>query len=102
MIWNKPKNIWHWLLLLSPGAASLAFTGVGKMLPKEDELAPSMLGLPVTFILCIIVGFLLARGTGTPGKVFGLTMLFIFILMVVNFSIAFGGCAVMQPYFDIK
>jgi FtsH-binding integral membrane protein len=102
MIWNKPKNIWQWLMLLSPGAASVFFTAFGKTLPKDQELIPSLLGLPVAFVLCVVIGYLLARKTGDFGKVFGLSLLFIFLLLVINFSIAIGGCAVMQPYFDVR
>ena len=66
MIWNKPKNVWQSLMLISPGAASVLFTAIGKMLPKDDEMA---LGLPVTFILCVVIGYLLARKTGrAPAK----------------------------------
>ena len=102
MIWNKPKNVWQWLMLISPGAASVLFTAFGKMLPKDEEVSLALLGLPVTFILCVVIGYLLARKTGDAGKVFGLSALFIFLLMVVNFSIAIGGCAAMQPYMDFK
>jgi len=103
MIWNQPKKIWQWLALVGPGAASLACTAFGKLaLPKDNEVAASLLGLPLTFFLCLAVGYMLARKTGNPGKVFGLTALFSFILMVVNFSIAIGGCVAMSPHFDIR
>ncbi|MGB8354081.1 MAG: hypothetical protein WCD79_09365 [Chthoniobacteraceae bacterium] len=102
MVWNKPKNLWQWLVLISPGAASVLFTAFGKLLPDDDQVAPALLGLPVTFIMCVVIGYLLARKTGSAGKVFGLTALFIFLLMVVNFSICFGGCIALQPHMDFK
>ena len=38
MIWNKPKHIWQWFSLISPGAASVFFTAMGKALPKDSFL----------------------------------------------------------------
>jgi hypothetical protein len=103
MSWNKPKSAWQWLALLSPGAASLLFTGFGCVFLKPDDaITPAILGLPVTFILCAVVAWRLARGTGGAGKVLGLTLLFTFLLMIVNFSIAAGGCAVMPVRLDLK
>ena len=99
MIWNNPKNIWQWLMLASPGAASLAFTGFGKA--ADDEVGAALLGLPITYLLCIAIGYLPAREPRSAGKIFGMTLLFIFLLVIVNFPIALGGCAVMQPYFNI-
>ena len=90
-------------MLVGPGAVSLAFTGFGKVaLSKYDEIGAAILGLPVTFILCIAVGYILARKTGPAGKVFGLTVLWSFLLMIVNIAIAFGGCVAMDPPMDFK
>ncbi len=103
MNWNKPKNIWQWLALLSPGAASLAMTAFGKLaLSKDNEIAPSILGLPVAFILCVIIAVLLARGADSPEKKIGFSIIFLVALVIVNFAIALGGCALMEPHLDIK
>ncbi|MDD5261545.1 MAG: hypothetical protein PHD76_06810 [Methylacidiphilales bacterium] len=103
MNWNKPKNIWQWLALLSPGAASLAMTAFGKLaLSRNDEIVPSILGLPVAFILCVIIAVLLASGADSPGKKIGFSIIFLTALVIVNFAIALGGCAMMEPHLDIK
>lgn len=102
MIWNKPKNLWHWLALLSPGAVSVAMTAFGKLLPRDSEVVPAILGLPVAVILCMVIAFFLAKGTGSAGKVIGLSLAYCFALVVVNISIALGGCAVMNPYFSVR
>jgi hypothetical protein len=102
MTWNKPKTIWHWLGLVSPGAASVAMTAFGKMLPRDSELLPSMLGLPVALVFCLVVAFLLVRGPGNAGGRVGAGLLITLALLIVNFSIAIGGCVVMQPHFDLK
>ena len=98
MTWNKPKTIWHWLGLLSPAAVSVTMTAFGKLLPAADQVGPGILGFPVAFILCLVVAYLLVRGTGR----FGLGLLLAIMLVVINFSIALCGCAVINPRFDIR
>jgi len=102
MTWNKPKTLWHWLGLISPGAVSVAMTAFGKLLPSADQAGPGVLGFPVAFILCLVVAYFLVRGTGSEGKRFALGILISIVLVVINFSIALGGCAVIQPHFDIR
>jgi hypothetical protein len=102
MTLNKPKNVWHWLGLLSPGAVSVVMTAFGKLLPEADQVAPGMLGFPVAFVLCIVITVLLVRGPDKPGGRFGLGLLIMLGLVIVNFSIGFGGCAVIQPHFDMR
>ena|SRR5438093_12263418 len=101
MSWRKPKTVWHWLALLSPGAVSVAMTAFGKLfLSRQNEIAPSMLGLPIALLLCVVIAFLLARGAGSAGKMIGLAFVFTAALVIVNFSIAIGGCVLMQPHLD--
>ena len=98
MTWNKPKTLWHWLGLLSPGAVSVAMTAFGKTLQSSDQTAPGVLGFPVAFILCLVIAYLLVRRTGRVGLGFMIAI----ALVIVNFSIALGGCVVINPHFDIK
>ncbi|MEI8341690.1 MAG: hypothetical protein WCH43_09175 [Verrucomicrobiota bacterium] len=102
MTWNKPKTIWHWLGLVSPGAVSVAMTAFGKTLKSSDQAGPGVLGFPVAFILCLVIAFLLVRGSGNEGKRFGLGVLITIALVIINFTIAFGGCVVIQPHFDMR
>lgn len=99
---SKPTNFWQWLALLSPGAVSVALTGFGKLLPRDQELGPSLVGLPIALLLCIVLAYLWARGAGSPGKVIGLMLVLTVGLAIVNLSIAFGGCAVMNPHMDFR
>jgi hypothetical protein len=103
MPWSKPKNFFQWLALLSPGALSIALTAFGKLaLSTQNEIGPSILGVLLLFPFCIVIAFLLARGAGSPGKMIGLAFLFTVLLLIVNFSIACGGCAVMNPHLDLR
>ena len=101
MGWHKPKKIWHWLALLSPGAVSVAFTAFGYFF-MDRASDPGILGMPVALLLCLVAAFLMARGAGSVGKVIGLGLLFAVLLVIVNFSIAFGGCALLPTKFDMK
>lgn len=100
-IMSKPKNLWQWLALLSPGAASVALTAFGKLLPRDQELGPSLVGLPIALLLCVVLAYLWARGASSPGKMIGLMLLLTLGLAIVNLSIALGGCALMNPYFNM-
>jgi len=99
---NKPKTIWHWLGLLSPGAVSVAMTASGKLLPLDNQVGPGMLGFPVAFVLCIVIAYFLVRGPDNAGGRFGMGLVMLLALVVVNFAIGFGGCAVVQPHMDFR
>ena len=101
MSWNKPRNFWHWLALFSPGAVSVVFTAIAHF-SKTDAGGLSILGFPVAFLMCIVIAILMARGAESVGKKISLGLLFTFLLVIVNFSIAFGGCALLPIPFDIK
>ena len=101
MGWNKPKTVWHWLALLSPGAVSVACTAVAYF-SKSDAGGLSILGFPVAFLMCIALAVLMAKGAESLGKGIGLALLFTFLLVIVNFSIGFGGCAAFPIPLDIK
>jgi hypothetical protein len=103
MSWSKPKKVWHWLLLLSPGALSVALTAFGKLaLSTQNEIGPSIVGVLLLFPLSLVIAILLARGAEGAGKMLGLALLFFVLLVIVNFSIACGGCAVMNPHMDFR
>lgn len=99
----KPKRAWQWLLLIAPGAVSVALTAFGKLaLSRQDEIAPSIIGVLLIPFLCVGVAFYFARGAGSVGKLIGLAILITAGLVVLNFAIAFGGCAAMQPHLDFR
>ncbi len=100
MAWNKPKTIWHWLALLSPGAVSAVCTGIAYFFKANSGLA--VLGFPVAFLMCIVLAILMAKGAESVGGKIGFTLLFCFLLVVVNFSIGFGGCAAFPIPFDMR
>jgi len=96
------RPLWQWFACLAPGAASVAITAIGKLLPNDEQVPTSLLGLAFAFLLCIVMAIILARPAGSVSKLIGLTLLFIIPLAIVNFSIAFGGCLVLNPYFRIQ
>ena len=103
MPWHKPKAWWQWLLLLGPGTVSVAMTAFGKVaLSRKDEVGPSILGVLIVLPLCVVIAFYFAPGTDSAAKMIGLAILFTAILVIVNFSIAFAGCAFMPPYVDFR
>lgn len=89
-------------MLLAPGAASVGLTAIGTRLSSDNGVAVSLLGMPLAFILCVVIAYRLARKTGDGGKVFGLTILFTLILAFVNFSIAIGGCIALPLKLDFR
>lgn len=102
---NKPKLPWSWLLLIAPGAASVALTAFGKLaLSRNDEIAPSIIGVLLVPLLSVGAAFYFAykSSAGNAGKMIGLAILFTAGLVILNFAIAFGGCAAMQPHLDIR
>lgn len=96
---NKP---WQWWLGILPGLASVAFTAIGKLFPKGDQIGWSIIGLFVGAFLCLGVAAFLTRNVGHPGKMIGFGFLLLIPIVIVNFSIALGGCIVLEPYFRIQ
>lgn len=85
-----------------PGAVSLAMTAFGKLaLSRQNELVPSLLGLPLALLLCLLIGCYFARGAASTGALIGQAVLWTLGLGVLNLAIAIGGCAAMQPYFSV-
>src|SRR5207302_2406252 len=98
MSWNKPKALWRWLLLIAPGAVSVALTAFGKLaLSRNDEITPSIIGVLLIPLLSVGVAFYFAYKfrAGSVGKIIGFAILYTIGLMILNFSIAFAGCAAM-------
>lgn len=120
MTWNKPRTIWQWLLLLTPAAVHLVIVAglelharsgsglaggqalhyapiVGGLLAPivGGLLAPivgGLLGLSIAAVICVALGWWLARGASTISDRIGFTFLFTAILVPVNLGIAYAGC----------
>jgi hypothetical protein len=101
MTWNKPNTIWRWLALVSPGAASVLCTAIAYFFQRSAG-GLAILGFPLAFFMCLGVAIFMANGAESFGKKVGLTLLFTFLLVIVNFSIGFGGCAAFPIPFDMK
>jgi hypothetical protein len=102
MAWNKPKKVWQWLLLLSPGAVSLACSAITYFIATGRDITPALLGFLAVFPLCPVIAYFLVRRTGSVANMMGYGLLFTFLLLVVNVSIAIGGCAVMPGHMDFR
>src|SRR2546428_677981 len=103
MAGNKPKALWQWLLLIAPGAVSVTLTAFGKLvLSRQEEITPSLIGVLLIPLLSVGLAFHFARGVGSAGKMTGLAILITAGLVLLNFSIAFAGCAAMQPHMDFR
>jgi len=90
MTWNQPKSIWQWLVFLVPGATSLGMT----TFLGGDQIIP---GLIIAFLLCIILAFLPVRGSDQLGIRIGGGIICLMLLVILNFTIAIGGCLVLTP-----
>jgi len=109
MVWNKPRNVWQWLLLLSPAGIAIAASQIAKWcLPQVPPLhlvdgdlmdigAHIQRLFPITFFLIMSISFSLAmvltRGIPPQRRFFGV-ILALFCLVLVNGFVAFSGCAV--------
>ncbi|HWB59165.1 MAG TPA: hypothetical protein VG733_06725 [Chthoniobacteraceae bacterium] len=100
---GKPNRLLRAMLVVSPGAVSLAFTTFAKLfLSADNEMGASLLGVIVALPLCVAAAFVLARGHGGAWPLIGRTFVYTFLLIVLNFSIAFAGCVLMQPRMNIE
>jgi hypothetical protein len=100
---EKPAKVWQWLLLIAPGAVSVALTAFGKLaLSRADEITPSIIGVLLIPLLSAGAAFYFARRAGNAGKIIGVTLLYTLGLIILNFSIALGGCAAMNPHLDLR
>jgi hypothetical protein len=109
MGWNKPRNVWQWLLLLTPTVAALAACwAVAKWMPPIPPLhGPDGIEVidvsahihrvfPMSFYLITGLSFVLAlvftRGVRAGQRTVNVIFLTI-SLVLVNSSVAFAGCA---------
>ena len=95
MTWNKPKNGWQWLLLLSPASICVLATAVGAVVqPKDgDWMAWALVGLFIATLMSIGLSIWLARVNPSAGEKVGCAILCFVILMAVNGAVSFAGCA---------
>jgi hypothetical protein len=98
MVWNKPRNVWQWLMLLTPAVTSL---GSDAWL-HSAELQGKMRGDPamgiepaaalLTLLLCVGGSLPLAIGLAGGGD-FGDTLNAWVGLAILNLVISVPGCA---------
>ncbi len=89
-------------MIIAPGAVSVAMTAFGKMLPRDQEIVPSIIGVLAALLLSVVVSFFLMRRAESVGQLIGFGMLLSVGLAILNFAIAFAGCAAMNPHMDFR
>jgi hypothetical protein len=109
MVWNKPRNIWQWLLLLLPAVAAIiaAQTAEWWMPPIPPLRYPnglvitnvaahivrvSSIALEVTMVGSGIIALILSHGPQLAQRITNALFLML-CLFFVNSFVAFGGCA---------
>lgn len=109
MIWNKPRNVWQWLSLLSPAVAAVVASEIVKWssppipplhLPDgrdiPDMVAHVFRGAWISLGLIAVgslgIALILARGSDIRERVTQVTF-FAFCLGFSNCFVAFCGCA---------
>jgi hypothetical protein len=97
---TQNKKLWNVLAFICPGVVSVSMTAIDCVEHGKTGLA--IIGLPVALLLCIAAAIFLVRGKQGAGRKVGFAFLYFALLVVVNFSIAFGGCALMPVPFDVK
>jgi len=111
MIWNKPRNVWQWILLLSPAVAAVVASEIAKWsLPPipplrsvNGQIFPDVeayvfriawIALEVTGAGSLVVALMLSRGAEI-GERIAQVMFFTLCLGFSNCCVAFCGCAVL-------
>jgi hypothetical protein len=99
--WDRPKRPAQWLLLLTPAALSIVPTMIGGIFDGKggDWIGWAIMGLLAASLLSFILSIWLARVSPTVGGKLGAAVLIFIILMVVNGTLSFAGCAVGSSAF---
>ena len=106
MVWNKPRNVWQWLLLAVPALGGVIASEVARLwypvpplLDKAGHAFPNIGGMlmrdfwatvPTIFVLSLILCFAFFRGRNFFESLVAACM-----VAAVNCSVAIGGCAVV-------
>jgi len=120
MVWNKPRNVWQWLLLLTPAAAGIGAAQMAKWfispIPPlhlangawvanvgEHIGRVSSIALEAITICSAALALILSRGPELGQRVLN-AVFFMLCLLFLNSFVAFCGCASLGvpnygPYF---
>jgi hypothetical protein len=107
MIWNKPRKLWQWLLLLTPAVEMMLVGAIplrraSYVLPHDNfpDLTLDVYNLPVALALSIALGLWLCwREPHWASRVLGAISLGILIAFG-NFAIGFAGCTLGHVLLD--
>ncbi len=111
MTWKKPEKAWEWLLLLTPGIASVIALRVAErllppILPLKDRAGGALVNvggiiqreLSVTMSTIIIFSFgvsiFFTRGMRWRDRLAAMILLVV-LFSVLNAGVAFAGCVAL-------
>jgi hypothetical protein len=110
MVWNKPRNVWQWLLLLIPAVAAIAAAQMAKWwmpLPPlhlaNGAIVANVGGLiarttTIAFEVIaagsIIIALVLSHGPSLGRRIMN-AVFFMLCLFFLNSFVAFCGCALI-------
>jgi hypothetical protein len=111
MVWNKPRNVWQWLLCLTPAVAAIIAAQISKWwmppippfrysngLVITDVVAHihrvSSIALDVIMVGSAIIALILSHGPQLAQRLLN-ALFFMLCLSFVNGFVAFGGCALI-------
>ena len=101
---SKPKNIWQWLMLFTPAAvifvgaviARAGATNSGGGYKGLQTMVSGLITGPIGAVMCLGLGFWLARESNGIGQKIAGAMLFGIALAAVNLAIGFPGCLLVS------
>jgi hypothetical protein len=111
MVWNKPRNLWQWLLLLTPAVLAIGAVHISKRwMPPIPPLhltngrviadvgrqitRISLISLAVIAVVSFVIAVVLSRGAAFGQRIVNVVF-FTLCLLLVNSFVAFGGCAII-------
>jgi hypothetical protein len=103
LVFTKPEKTWQWLMLFTPGVIIIAgATIAGASVNPHGELrglqvmVSGLLTGPIGALICLGLGWWLARENATTGRKILGAVLFGLALAAVNLAIGFPGCLLVS------
>jgi hypothetical protein len=104
MTWDKPKTSWQWLALLIPAGICVLSSVAGGLFGRENDgwIGWTLLGLVVAICTSLGQSIWLARVNTSLGAKVGCALVCFMVLMIVDCTVSFAGCAVLGTAYPIR
>lgn len=112
MVWNKPRNVWWWLALLSPAVVAILACQVAEwwlppipplrygneiVIPNTAAYLRRVIAIAFDVIIpsSAIIALILSQGVAFGQRIVN-AIFFLLCLVFVNSFVALGGCAAIR------